>query len=234
MPRRLIIAAGLILFSFTAWPQGNNAALPTKHFKFNPAIEVGIAYRPGVIELSELSKYPNPSPRGYTYAYNSKKHFNNVSLSIAVQQFVLKKRISLQVASYFRYNHLYYCKNAQGVSSPGEKEYKRLKYDIFFDGLYHFKKGKSGISFVLGAGTGNMNYGTRFRDSVWRGNDSLVGVRSFRFFAPRLIVGLTKNNISLFAITHGTPDREYEGNPSIWLEFKAAYTFSPFKKKKIN
>ena len=200
-------------------------------FKFNPSVEVGIAYRPGIIELSELSRLPNLGKPYTTYAYSDKKHFNNISLSIALQQYVLKKRISLQAASYFRYNHLYYGKNAQGVSSPAEKEYKRLKYDLFFDGLYHFKKGKSGIGIVLGVGTGNMNYGTRFMDSLWLGNGSFLAVRNFRFFAPRLIVGLTKNNFSFFAIGYGTPDKEYEGNPSIWLEFKAAYSFSPFKKK---
>lgn len=79
-----------------------------------------------------------------------------------------------------------------------------------------------------------MNYGTLFRDSVWRANDSIVGLRVFRFVAPRIIIGVSKNNFSFFAIGYGTPDSEYEGKPSIWLEFKAAYTFSLFKKKKIN
>mgnify|MGYP006388485889 CR=1 FL=1 len=209
-------------------------AHPQKNTKLNPSIELGIAYRPGVIELSELSRLPNLGRPYTTYDYKNKKHFNNLNLSIALQQLILKKRINLQLASYFRYNHLYYGKNAQAVLSRAEKEYKRLKYDLFIDGLYHFKKSKSGIGIVVGAGIGNMNYGTRFRDSVWRGNDSLEAVRSFRFFAPRLIVGLNKNNFSFFAIAHGTPDSEYEGNPTIWLEFKAAYSFSPFKKRKIN
>jgi hypothetical protein len=220
-----VFIISLLLFS---------SAFSQNKFKFNPSVEIGLAYRPGIIELSELSNYPNLGRPYTTYTYSSKKHFNNVSLSIALQQYVVKKRISLQAASYFRYTHLYYGKDAQGVSSSAEKEYKRLKYDLFIDGLYHFKKGKSGIGIILGAGIGYMNYGTRFKDSVWRANDSLEAVRSFRFFAPRLIVGLTKNNFSFFAIGYGTPDKEYEGNPSIWLEFKATYTFSPFKKKKIN
>jgi hypothetical protein len=207
-------------------------AFSQNKFKLNPSIEVGIAYRPGIIELSRFSKYPNPSPRGYTYAYSSQKHFNNVSLSLAVRQLVLKNRISIQLASYFRYGHLYYGKNAQGVSSSKEKEYKRLKYDFFVDGLYHFKKSKSGVGIILGAGIGGMNYGTLFQDSVWRGNDSVVATRAFRILAPRLIIGASKNNFSFFAIAHGTPDANYEGNPSIWLEFKAAYSFSLFKKKK--
>lgn len=207
-----------------------------KRTKLNPSIEVGIAYRSGVIELSELSRLPNLGQPYTTYTYSSKKHFNNVNLSIALQQYVLKKRISLQVASYFRYNHLYYGKNEQGVSSNKEKEYKRLKYDLFIDGLYHFKKTKSGIGIVLGAGIGVMNYGTLFNDSTWWINNNIYieTDKSFRFLAPRLIVGLNKNNFSFFAIAHGTPDSEYEGNPTIWLEFKAAYSFSPFKKKTGN
>lgn len=234
MPGKLIISACLILFSFTAWPQGNNEELPAKNFKFNPTIEAGIAYRPGVIELSELSKMPNLGQPYTTYAYNATKHFNNVNLSIALQHDVFKKRISMQLASYFRYNHLYYGKNAQGVSSNKEKEYNRLKYDLFIDGLYHFKKTKSGVGVVLGAGIGYMNNGTKFRDSAWLGNNYVETDRGFNFLAPRIIIGASKNKFSFFAIAHGTPDAEYEGNPSIWLEFKAAYSFSPFKKKKIN
>ncbi len=210
-----------------------NEELPTKKFKFNPSVEIGIAFRPVVIELSELSRLPNLGPPYTTYAYNATKHFHNLNLAIALQHYVFKKRISLQVASYFRYNHLYYGKNAQGLSSLNEKEYKRLKYDVFIDGMYHFKKRKPGsVGILLGVGIGNMNYGTRFMDSAWRGNDYVEVVKGFRFMAPRLIVGLNKNKFSFFTIAHGTPDADYEGNPSIWLEFKAAYSFSPFKMNK--
>lgn len=202
------------------------------NFKLNPSVELGIAYRAGVIELSKLSRLPSLGRPYTTYAYSSKKHFNNLNLSLALKQYVVKKRINLQLASYFRYNHLYYGKNAQGVSNNKEKEYKRLKYDFFIDGIYHFKKSKSGLGIVLGAGIGIMNYGTLFKDSVWRGNDTVIATRSFRFMAPRLIVGVAKNNFSFSAIAHGTSDSDYEGNPTIWLEFKTAYSFSPFNKKK--
>lgn len=227
MIKLLILPAFIILFVFYS-----NAAFSQNKFKLNPSVEAGIAYRPGVIELSELSRLPNLGQPYTTYTYSAKKHFNNVSLSLALQQLVLKNRISLQLASYFRYNHLYYGKNAQGVSGTKEKEYKRLKYDLFIDGLYHFKKRKSGVGIVFGAGIGIMNYGTRFKDSTWNSNNNYVETdRGFSFLAPRLIVGASKNNFSFSAIAHGTPDSEYEGNPSIWLELKAAYTFSPFKKR---
>lgn len=202
-------------------------------FKFNPGLEVGLAYRPGVIELSESSKYPNTAT---THAYNSTRHFNNVSLAIALKQYVVKERVSFQMASYFRYSHLYYGKNAQGISGSNEKEYKRLKYDLFIDGIYHFKKRKaSSLGVDLGIGIGYMNNGTNFKDSILDYNNKYVeAVRGFSFLAPRIFVGVNKNNFSFFAIGHGTPDSEYQGNPTIWLEFKAAYTFSLFKKKKNN
>ena len=219
-----IIATALfsLLPFFSAYSQSK--------IKLNPSIEIGVAQRSNPFELS-----PDPRFQGYsryTYVYNSGKHFRNFSLSLALQQFVLKKRISIQIASYFRYNHLYYGKNSQGISSFSEKEYKRLKYDIFIDGLYHFKKRKlRSVGIELGIGIGEMNFGTTFKDSIIGGNYGLQN-RSFRFLAPRLIVGINKGKFSLFSIAHGTPDPDYRSNPSIWLEFKAAYTFSPFKKKK--
>ena len=214
-----------ILLGFSAYSQNK--------FKLNPSIEIGIAQRSNPFELSKYSYLQ--TNLGTTYDYNSGKHFRNFSLSLALQQFVLKKRISVQLASYFRYNHLYYGKNSQGVSSTKEKEYKRLKYDVFIDGLYHFKKRKpSSIGIELGLGIGNMNLGTKFKDSIWDGLATVEGVKSFTFLAPRLIIGINKTKFSFFAIVHGTPDSYYRSEPSIWLEFKAAYTFSPFKKKKIN
>lgn len=223
--KNVICCLTLLIGFISAYSQSKN--------KLNPSIEIGIAQRSNPFELSEFSWLPGSS--GYTYQYNSGKHFKNFSLSLALQQFVLKKRISVQLASYFRYNHLYYGKNAQGVSSTNEKEYKRLKYDVFIDGIYHFKKRKpSSIGIELGLGIGYMNFGTNFKDSIWNGNATVEAVRSFTFLAPRLIIGINKNKFSFFTIVHGTPDSYYRSNPSIWLEFKAAYTFSLFKKKKIN
>jgi hypothetical protein len=222
---KFILLILFIFFTYTSYSQSK--------FKFNPALEVGIAYRAGAIELSKLSKYPNLGPKRTTYAYNSPKHFNNVNLAIALRQYVVKKRISLQLASYFRYNHLYYAKNAQGISSSAEKEYKRLKYDFFIDGIYHFKKRTpASVGIQLGIGIGYMNNGTSFKDSTLDYNNNYVEtVRGFSFLAPRIFAGLSKNNFSFFAIAHGSPDSEYQSNPTIWLEFKAAYSFSLFKKK---
>ena len=207
---------------------GFSSAYTQSKIKFEPTIETGIAFRPGYIEMSNSSKIPGQPYT--TYAYSKAKHFNNINLSIAIQQYILKNRISLQLASYFRYNHLYYGKNSQGISSASEKEFKRLKYDVFIDGLYHFKKRKiNSIGFELGAGIGYMNFGTQFKDSAMVNNRYMEIKKGFRFLAPRLLIGVNKNNFSFFTIAHGTPDADYEPNPTIWLEFKLAYKFTPFK-----
>ena len=222
MKKLLFCLSLLFAFNFT-FSQNKN--------KFNPSLEIGIAQRSFPFELSEFSHLPG-SFSGYSYEFDNHKHFKNFSLSIALKEYVLKKRISVQLASYFRYNHLYYGKNAQGITNYSD-EYKRLKYDIFLDGLYHFKKGKSSsVGVELGLGIGFMNLGTRFKDSILDYNNRYEEViRGFGFLAPRLLVGINKNKFSLFAIAHGTPDSYYRSNPSIWLEFKLAYSFSPFKKR---
>lgn len=216
--KNIIVTVTIVLGGFSTYSQS----------KFNPIIETGIAFRTGYIELSNLSKKPGQPYT--TYTYSKAKHFNNINLSITIQQFILKKRISFQLASYFRYNHLYYGKNNLGVSTATEKEYKRIKYDMFIDVLYHFKKRKiNSIGFEIGAGIGYMNFGTRFIDSAMVSNRYIEIKKGFRFLAPRILIGVNKNNFSFFTIAHGTPDADYEPNPTIWLEFKLAYKFTPFK-----
>jgi hypothetical protein len=198
---------------------------------FNPSVEIGIAHRNAAFELSD---YYNRFSPDFTYDYDGIAHFRNTSLAIGFEQYVYKKKLSIQLASYFRYNHLYYGKNAQGISNSNQKEYKRLKYDIFVDALYHFKKRKKkSIGIILGVGIGKMNYGTKFKDSLWTGNKNELKTRAFIFIAPRLLLGFEKNNFSFFTITHGTPDIDYRSNPTIWLEFKLAYSFRIKKDKTV-
>jgi Helicobacter outer membrane protein len=199
--------------------------------KFNPSIEFGIARR---AEAFELSDYYNRTSPNFTYYYDALAHFTNTNLAIAINQYVYKKKLTVQLASYFRYNHLYYGKNAQGISNQNQTEYKRLKYDIFIDALYHFKKRKEkSVGIILGAGIGKMNYGTKFKDSLWTGSKNELKTRAFIFTAPRLLLGFEKSNFSFFTIAHGTPDIDYRSNPTIWLEFKLAYAFKIKKDKKV-
>ena len=92
---------------------------------------------------------------------------------------------------------------------------------------------------IVGVGYGLANCGTKFRFNFDSGQKDSSGniiyvplIGSFRFWAPRVMVGLHKYRIDALMIATLTPDREFDKNPSLWLEFKAAYTFKPFEKKK--
>ncbi len=208
----------------------NISADAQNKLRFNPSIEIGIARRAEAFELSDYSSRTSPN---FTFYYDAFAHFTNTNLAIAVNQYVYKNKLTVQLASYFRYNHLNYGKNAQGISNSNQTEYKRLKYDIFIDVLYHFKKRKEkSLGIILGAGIGEMNYGTKFKDSLWIGSKNELKTRSFIFIAPRLLLGFEKGNFSFFTIAHGTPDIDYRSNPTIWLEFKLAYAFKIKKDKK--
>jgi hypothetical protein len=221
----------IIYFMFIFLLFNNVSVDAQEKLKFNPSIEIGIAHRNAAFELTNY--YYRYSPN-FSYEYDGIAHFRNTSLAIGLQQYVYKKKLSVQLASYFRYNHLYYGKNAQGMSNSNQKEYKRLKYDIFTDVLYHFKKRKEkSVGVILGAGIGNMNYGTKFKDSLWTGSKNELRTRSFTFIAPRLLLGFEKSKFSFFTIAHGTPDIDYRSNPTIWLEFKLAYSFKIKKDKKL-
>ncbi|NOT91441.1 hypothetical protein [Ferruginibacter sp.] len=223
-----IIKRKILILFLLCWV--NSAMHAQNKLIFNPSLEIGIAVRNAAFELTNYTNRRSPD---FTYDYDGIAHFRNKSLAIALKQYVHKNKISVQLATYFRYNHLYYGKNAQGLSNSNQKEYKRLKYDLFLDGLYHFKKRKENATgIILGLGVGEMNNGTKFKDSLWTGNKYELKTRSFQFFAPRLLLGLEKRKISLFVIAHGTPDIDYRPNPTIWLEFKGSYSFQLKKKSK--
>ena len=82
----------------------------------------------------------------------------------------------------------------------------------------------------MNIGTGfSYNYNTGEKDTI--GNWIIRRLKGgFGFLAPRLLVGIKKNRVSGFINVHGTPDNNYRSNPTIWIEFKATYSFSPFKK----
>ena len=84
-----------------------------------------------------------------------------------------------------------------------------------------------------------MNLGTSFRYDRFEGYDNnnnpiiLKNAKgAFSFLAPKLIIGLQKDRLNGLVIINGTPDREKDPNPTLWIEFKATYSFTPFQKKK--
>lgn len=214
-----------IFFTYTSYSQNK--------IKLNPTIEVGISHRNASIELQ-----PNflASSREFGFSFNQVAITRTQSLTIDMRQSLYKERIFAQLSTYFRYNHFHYEGNFTS------KEIKSFKSDLFLDAIYAFrKKKKTSFGLLLGAGIGFMNIGTGFHYNYNTGNKDANGnwiierrKGAFSFLAPRLLVGVQKNRFSGFVNVYGTPDDNYRSNPTIWLEFKVAYSFSPFEKKKIN
>lgn len=221
-------------YSFSLGKNKSGTPSPENKFNFRPEIAVGVAQRSPAIELSQYSTAQYRKPYS-TYNYNAVKQFAAFNIAVDIKHNIYKEKIAAQLSSYLRYNHLYYGKNAQGISGPAEKNYKRLKADIFLDLLYNFKKkNENSIGLVAGVGYGKMNIGTRFTDSLHVpnsfGDSNYLVTKSFEIATPRILLGATKNKFSAFLIAHFTPDTYRGNNPTVWLELKASYSFSPFKK----
>ncbi len=199
--------------------------------KLSPEIAIGIAARNASIELTD---YPRRSARSFGFSYNQIDISRNRNISLDIGQFVYKKKIYVELSSYCRYGHFHYETN-----SPNSKQIKRFKYDVFLDANYYLKwKKQHKSSLILGLGVGYMNMNTGFRYDELTGEIDASGnylkvntKSSFSFIAPRFLIGIDRNRFKAFVIAHGTPDEDFRSNPTIWLEFKASYTFKPFVKK---
>lgn len=207
-----------------------------------PIISIGLSHRNAIIRLED--KFFNPSPSGYSF--NSLQHTRVTSLAVDIGRNIWNKHWYLQFANYFRYGHVVYKQNRQNVIT---NEIKRIKHDHVLDMLYKFnsEKPKRPV-FVLGVGVGIMNMGTKFQFEYNTGEKDNLGnwiyrqrTRSFQFTQPRLLVGMErrnvknpKNSLNAYIIIHASPDEDFEPFASIWPELKISYSFSPFKKRKIN
>lgn len=195
-----------------------------------PSISLGVGFRFTAWVLE--SKYGTANPYGFTYQFQD----NKARLSVDIKQKLSKKRpYILQLSNYFAYTEF-----RKVRASPGSNVYvvdKTLKRDHFLDLIRPFKSKKQRPQFVLGAGLGFMNLGTKFKYEKFTiyspGNyTSEIANGTMRFFAPRIMVGIQKNAFNGFAIFHGTPDRQGEPYPTIWMEIKATLSFKPFEKRK--
>jgi hypothetical protein len=198
--------------------------------KFDPTIELGISHRNASIELESSFL---ASGRSFGFSYNQIAITRTQSLAIDMRQNLYKERIFAQLSTYFRYNHFHY------EGDYRTKEIKNFKSDVFLDAVFlSRKKKKTSFGFLLGAGIGYMNIGTGFHYNYNTGikdaNGNWIIKRekaTFCFLAPRLLFGIHKNRLSGYVNFHYTPDDFYRPNPTIWLEFKAAYSIWRFKKK---
>lgn len=199
-------------------------------FKFEPEINIGISARCASIELLD---YPIRSRRNFGFTYDQIEISRNRNFVLEVGQFVYKKKIFVGLSSYFRYGHFHY------KTDYNSQEFKRFKYDVFFDANYHLKwKEKHKSSLILGLGIGYMNLNTGFNYDRITGevdaNGNILKVNTkgaFGFMAPRFLLGIDRNKFKAFVIVNGTRDDDYRPNPTIWLEFKATYALKKFNKK---
>jgi hypothetical protein len=195
--------------------------------KFKPEINFGIVARNATIELSDYSIRRRPY---FGFDYNQIKISRNRNLSIDIGQFIYKKKIYVELSSYIRYGHFHYEKDYT------TNEIKRFKYDFFADANYYLKwKKEHKSSLILGFGLGFMNLNTSFSYFAFTGERNASGnylkkelKRGFNFLAPRFLLGVDRNKFKAFVIVHGTPDDDYQPNPTIWLEFKASYKIFQF------
>lgn len=192
----------------------------------------GVAFRNAAIRLEDKMFLRVPDG----YRFNSLEHFRTTSFSIDISRNIWSRHWYVQLSNYIRYGHVAVEQTRQNVDI---KEIKRLKRDHLLDLLYKFNLNHKKVNFVVGGGIGFMNFNSTFNYDRNTGNKDANGnwiyVRTtggFRFFAPRIIVGIERKNLkdnhrslNAFVIAHGTPDEDYEPYPTIWLEGKVSYTF---------
>ena len=193
-----------------------------------PTLGIGIAARLPAIELQQ-QKFVQAN-NFYTAQYQEAMP----RLCVDVKQKIFKKRMYfVQLSNYITYSNSRTIKPLPG-SSKSTKEYK-LKRDHFVDIYFQFKSSKN-INFILGTGIGTMNAGTKFKLDTLN-NPSLPvpiqKVNATTYMAPRLLLGLQKERYHVFAIIHGTPNKNGEPYPTLWSEVKFTYSIYPFKKLKL-
>jgi hypothetical protein len=191
-------------------------------------LDVGISQR--FYPLSLENKVYSLNPRGISFS--GSKHFKNYNFSI---DFIknLNNKISFKLSNYLRYNHNHYRHDSDPITKT---EIKKIKYDVFLDFLYgnKFKKAKD-LFFKMGLGWGMMNINSGYQFNQVVGFDSTGYPRrdffqgSFRFSAPRFIMGIQKLKWQGFFTMNITPDSNFERYFSLWPELKLSYTLTRTK-----
>lgn len=222
MTKLLTTLVFFIFFSFASYSQFTNA----------PKISVGIGWRP---ELFELSNYSTRSIPAKGYMSNIGR-MDNPNLVVELSQRLNLERWLIQFSNYFSYNYL-----ATPVDSFNmlKEDIKSFKYDCFLDVIYEIRFRKFKHFFIyVGAGYGRMNISKKFNYNYPTGELDNNGNRVFlpsssslSFWAPRISVGFAFKNISAFVTAHGTPDGDFNSNPSLWVEYKLLYSFQLKKRK---
>lgn len=214
--KKLLVAFIIICFGNDVFAQGK--------IKFSPELKFGFSARNASIELMSYQYIRNPPIS--RNKYNQIKLTRNKNLIVELQQSFWKPNLTAQLSGALRYGHVYYDSN--------QVEVKSMKYDLFLDVIYLFKKKKNmnkpdRIYLFAGAGFGQMNYNTKFKYKHTEydfNNNPIERERtgSFMFLAPRVTIGALYKKLQGSFVVHGTPDDTYEPNPTIWMEFKLTYS----------
>ncbi len=198
---------------------------------FEPSFALGISTRMQSMRLNDAAVTRS---RYEFFTYNIGQ--SQTYLSVDVKQNIFNNKFIIELSNYF--THAEFRQVRTNIYSQAYVTEYRFKHDHLLSLLHPFKSKKNRPHFVLGAGLGYMNLGTNFTYDIVTGFDSSrnpilkTGNKGkFSFFSPKLIVGFQKNRVNGYVIVNATPDEKYEPNPTIWLEFKATYTFKPFEKK---
>jgi hypothetical protein len=182
-------------------------------------ISFGLALRTNNIELQKPSEY---SLSRISSAYNLHDATPRVFVDLSKKLFG-KNSLYINLSNYITYVNI----------GRVNKNYK-LKRDHFVDVVSYMKTKKENTKFLLGVGFGFMNCGTNYLRTDSLGQFYQYYGRSTssqRFGAPRLIIGLQKNNFAASIISYASSGNNGEkGNPAMWLETKLGYTLSFHKK----
>ena len=118
------------------------------------------------------------------------------------------------------------------ITDPRDAYTKRYKRDHFIDVINSFNTKNKSLKFIVGIGAGLMNCGTNFKiepiGPLAYISSDIIGTD--RNFATRLQVGIQKFPFKMMAVGSYI-GREQLSYPKLSLEWKIAYTISPFAKK---
>jgi hypothetical protein len=200
----------------------------------NPILGFGVSKRMSMIRLNDLNSTSN-NYQLFTYDIGLPQNYSCIS----VGNFFNKEKLIVTLENYFTYSEFRNVRSSI-VSQTYKKEY-RLKRDHVLSIKHPLKRKRRKIQIYYGAGLGIMNLGTNFEYDIILGFDSNYNpiIKSgnkgnFRYFAPRISLGVERYNVSAEINIYSTRDDMHNKNPTIWPEFKLAYSFKPFKKAKGN
>jgi hypothetical protein len=223
MTKKTIILLFLVSFSAITYAQLKNT----------PKINIGIARRP---ELFELSNYPVRGGRDKGYQSNIGR-MSNPNLVVELNQRLNHEKWILQFSNYFSYNYL---ATLYDSGNRIHADISAFKFDVFVDAIYEIRFRKFKNSFIrIGAGVGRMNISKKFDYNYPTGKFDANGNRiyekrstSLSFWAPRRLIGFEYRKIGTFVTAHYTPDGDFNPKPSLWVEYKLVYSFQLKKRKK--